>query len=369
MHRARALIDLDAVRHNFHEVRCLTGKAVKIWPAVKSNGYGHGAVPVVRALVEAGADGFCVATPEEAQEIGPVSGGMPVLLLGAAYTEDIPSILALGVETTIVDVSFAQELSMHACKSGRRVRVHLKMDTGMGRIGVPTDSAVEVACEINRLPGLELVGLMTHFPSSDERDLTFAWSQAALFNEVCNTIQCLTKQHLNRHAANTGAILGLPDAYFDTVRPGIMIYGCFPSSEVVRSANLQPVMTLSSRISFLKDTPAGMSVSYGRTWTTRRPSKIATVNIGYGDGLPRSLSNKGVALVHGQNVPIVGRVCMDQTMLDVTDIPTVSIGDDVVFWGKQGDTVLHAEQVAEAVGTIAYELTCGVTCRVPRVYI
>lgn len=359
-------MDLGALRRNFAEVRRLVG-GVSIWPAVKANAYGHGAVEVVRALAEA--DGFCVATVAEAEEIATLADGRPVLHLGAFHPEDVAGIVAGGFETAVVDVASASLLSREAGRLGRRARVHLKVDTGMGRVGMPAADVLVAARSISAMRGLEIVGLMTHFPTSDDADLTFARAQAALLPGLRDQLSEALGRPLLLHAANSGAVLGLPEACFDAVRPGIMLYGAFPSPEAARTAHLEPVMTLSARIVFIKTVSPGTTVSYGRTWTARRQSRIATVSIGYGDGLPRALSNTGHALVRGRPSPIVGRVCMDMTMLDVTDIPEAAPGDEAVFWGRRGDAVLSVSDVAAAVDSIPYELTCRVTGRVPRVYV
>ena len=367
--RARAIIDLGAARHNLGEIRRLAGPDVKVMPAVKADAYGHGAVPLTRAFAQAGADGFCVATPEEGVEIREAAGGRPVLLLGITPPEDVPAIVESGVQVVAPDVRFAELLSRAAVAAGRTVGVHLKVDTGMGRIGVQADGAVELARMLEALPGLDLVGVMTHFPTSDSEDLTFARQQFGLFKRVCGDVCAAVGRGLLRHCANSGAILQMPEAHLDAVRPGIIVYGCYPSDVRPAGVALQPVMSLAARIVFLKDVPAGFSVSYGRTWRTERPSRIATVSIGYGDGLPRLLSSRGQAIVRGHLAPIAGRVCMDQTMLDVTDVEDVQMGDEVIFWGRGQDAVLPCEDVAALCGTIPYELTCGVAPRVPREYI
>lgn len=360
-------MDLGALRRNFAEVRRLVGGGVRIWPAVKANAYGHGAVEVVRALAEA--DGFCVATVAEAEEIATLADGRPVLHLGAFHPEDAAGIIAGGFETAVVDVASASLLNGEAGRLGRRVRVHLKVDTGMGRVGMPVADVLAAARSIAAMPGLEIAGLMTHFPTSDDADLTFARAQAAVLPGLRDQLSEALGRPLLLHAANSGAVLGLPEARFGAVRPGIMLYGAFPSPDAARTAHLEPVMTLSARIVFIKTVPPGTTVSYGRTWTARRQSRIATVSIGYGDGLPRALSNRGAALVRGVAAPIAGRICMDMTMLDVTDIPDAACGDEAVFWGRQGDAVLSVSDAAAAIDTIPYELTCRVTGRVPRVYV
>lgn len=368
-HRAKAVVDLAALQRNFREARRLAGPAVQVWPAVKANAYGHGAREAAESLIAAGADGFCVATPEEAAEIASMASGLPVLILGAFHPEDAQQIVTCGCEAAVVDTRSALQLSSVAGRAGHRVRVHLKVDTGMGRVGVVPGGAVQAAVAVSRMPGLDLAGLMTHFPTSDEPDLSVARTQIETLAGIGEQIRSALGRTLLLHAANSGALLALPEARFNAVRPGIMLYGAFPSPDAARSASLDPVMTLASRIVFLKTVPAGASVSYGRTWTAGRQSTIATVTIGYGDGLPRALSNRGYALVRGRRAPIVGRVCMDATLLDVTDIPGVALGDEAVFWGRQGDVLLHVEEAAVLAGTIPYELTCQVTARVPRVYV
>lgn len=315
-----------------------------------------------------GADGFCVATVAEAEQIAPLAEGRPVLHLGAFHPEDAAGIVAGGFETALVDVASASLLSREAVRTGHRVRVHLKVDMGMGRVGMPPTDVLAAAREIAAMPGLDVAGLMTHFPSSDDADLTFARAQAALLPGLRDQLSEALGHPLLLHAANSGAILGLPEARFDAIRPGIMLYGAFPSPEAVRTASLESVMTLSACIVFIKTVASGTTVSYGRTWTARRQSRIATVSIGYGDGLPRALSNRGFALVRGVPVPVAGRVCMDAVMLDVTDVPEAACGDEAVFWGRQGGAVLRLEDVAAAIDTIPYELTCGVAARVPRVF-
>ncbi len=364
--RAVARVDTAALRHNLREARRLAGPGVGVWPAVKADGYGHGLQIVAKALEEEGVDGFCVATVEEAASLAALCPGTPRLVLGALLPEDIPGLLETGAAAVVCDLAFAEELSRAAVSAGRRVEAHLKVDTGMGRIGVRPEQAVEAALALERLPGIRLQGIMTHYPCSDERDLSFSRRQTALFSSLCEDVRRALGRPLYRHAANSGAILGLPEARFDAVRPGIMLYGSYPGPDAARTADLRPVMTLAARITFLKDVPPGASVSYGRTWVADRLSRIATVSIGYGDGLPRRLSNNGKALVRGMEAPVAGRVCMDMTMLDVTGIPGVCVGDEAVFWGVQGDSVLRCDELAWELGTIPYELTCQVTARVPR---
>lgn len=365
--RAVARVDLGSLRHNLREARRLAGPGVQIWPAVKADAYGHGLVPVALALQEEGVEGFCVATVEETALLASACPDTPRLVLGALLPDEIAALLETSSQTVVCDLAFASDLSRAAASAGRVVGVHLKVDTGMGRLGVRPEQAVETALALDALPGIRLQGIMTHYPCSDEEDLSFSREQTARFSRICDDVIGAIGRPLLRHAANSGAILGLPEGRFDAVRPGIMLYGSYPGPGASPSARLRPVMTLAARVVFLKDVPAGSTVSYGRTWVAKRPSRIATVSIGYGDGLPRRLSNNGLALVRGMEAPIAGRVCMDMTMLDVTDIPGVRVGDEAVFWGVQRESVLRCDELAWRLGTIPYELTCQVTARVQRV--
>lgn len=362
------MIDLAAARHNLREVRRLTGPGVGIWPAVKANAYGHGAIPISRALADEGATGFCVATVDEAAEISSSGAtmGRPVLLLGGVGPGDEEAIVASGAEVSVADASQAARLSQASARAAQVTRVHLKVDTGMGRIGVRPEDAARVALEIEKMPSLRLAALMTHFATSDSSH-SHAREQLARLLRAASGTRALIGRELALHSANSGAVLSLPESHLSFVRPGIMLYGSFPSPDCQKTADLRPVMTLCSRIVFVKDVLPGESVSYGRAWTASRPSRIATVSIGYGDGLPRRLSNGGRALVRGQLAPIAGRVCMDQTMLDVTGIEGAAVGDDVVFWGVQRGVELKVEDVAEQIGAIPYELTCTAAPRVRRV--
>ncbi len=367
--RARAVIDLGALRNNFNQARRLAGSGVEIWPAVKANAYGHGAMQVTAALAEAGADGFCVATPLEALEITSSAHSRPVLVLGVICPGEIPSILECGAEVTIASLDLACRLSAEARAGGCTVHVHVKVDTGMGRIGFRPEEAADAAEAIAQLPGLALKGMMTHYACADSADLSDAQRQTIVFADVCHAAIARIGRPLVRHAANSAALLTLPQSRFDAVRPGIMLYGSYPSDALARPADLRAVMTLSAPVVFLKDVPDGTPISYGHTWTAKRPSRIATVAIGYGDGLPRRLSSAGSALIRRTAAPIAGRVCMDQTMLDVTDVPEVAVGDEAVFWGGQEDAEIRCDGVAWSIGTIPYELTCQVTPRVPRIYV
>lgn len=367
--RAVARINLDAIAANYHQVRHLVGDRRQIWPAVKANAYGHGAIQVVSRLMREGADGFCVATPEEAMEIRDAAGNRRILILGALEGRDINLVFESASEVIVTDLSFARELSAKSVLRRKKTAVHLKLDTGMGRLGFQQKEAIDAVEQILTMEGLQLAGVMTHFPSADELDHAYTRKQTQTFLTVSQKIVRMPDQKPLLHCANSGAILAHPDAWVDAVRPGIMIYGSYPSRHLSASTKLLPAMTLAARIVLVKEIEAGTTVSYGRTWTATRASKIATVSIGYGDGLPRMLSNNGEALVNGQLAPIAGRVCMDLTMLDVTDIKDVSVGDEAVFWGDPETLAPGADEIADRLGTISYELFCGVSARVPRTYL
>lgn len=359
-----AEIDLDAIAFNFWQVRRLVGPRVKVCPAVKADGYGHGAVEVSRAVLAAGADMLGVAGVEEAVELRQAGIDAPILLLQCVLADQIPELVAASLTATVCDSSFAAELSQQASAAGKRAKVHIKVDTGMGRIGVQQQGAVDFALALSKMPGLEIEGIFTHFPSADEDDLSFTHRQVREFEEITRAVEAVGVRVPIRHAANSAAILNVPESYFDMVRPGIMLYGLGGSKAGV---GLRQSMTLKTKIVFLKELPPGRTVSYGRTFTTTAPTLVATIPIGYADGYNRLLSNKGTALVRGRRVPVIGRVCMDQTMLDVTDVPDVSVGDEVVLYGSQGGEHISIDEIAELLWTIPYEVVCAVSKRVPRV--
>lgn len=363
-----AEIDLDAIGFNLRQIKSLVGQGVKICPAVKADGYGHGAVPVSRVVLEHGAHMLGVATIEEAVELREAGITAPILLLQRIFPDQASECVHFDVRPTVCDLEFAMALSHTAERLGKTSKVHIKVDTGMGRLGVSPEEAVDFALSVSKLPGLEIEGVFTHFPSSGDADLSFSRQQINLFTGITNRIR---EEGINfplRHMANSAAILNLPDSYFDMVRPGIMLYGLHDTKHLVRDVELRQAMTLKTKIVFLKQLPPGASVSYGRTFTTKRRTLVATIPIGYADGYSRSLSNRAPALVRGMRVPVIGRVCMDQVMLDVTDVPEVSVGDEVVLYGRQGGEFISIEEIADLQGTIADEVITTVGKRVPRVY-
>ncbi|MBI3606787.1 MAG: alanine racemase [Nitrospirae bacterium] len=371
-----AAIDLAALRHNLFQVRRLAGSRDVI-AVVKADAYGHGAVAISRALTAEGVTRFGVALVEEARALREAGIRGELLVLGGFTADQASEMIDLGLTATVFHLAHAAALSEAARRAGRVVPVHAKIDTGMGRLGFQVDEAPEAIANLARLAGLRLDGVMTHFADADLADPAFAREQMARFDRVIAVLAARGIAVGLRHAANSAAVMavsrdgvaGLEAALYDAVRPGIMLYGCRPGPSVGPAVDLRPVLSLTTRIGLLKRVPSGTPISYGRTFVTRRPSLIAILPIGYADGYPRALSNVGAVVVRGRRAPVTGRVCMDLTMADVTDVPGVSEGDDVAVIGTQGDTSISAEDAAAAAGTIAYELLCGIGPRVPRRYL
>ncbi|OGW35305.1 MAG: alanine racemase [Nitrospirae bacterium GWD2_57_9] len=360
-----AEIDLNALTHNFRRARDRAA-ARKVLAVVKAQAYGHGAVAVARHVLKLGADMLGVALAEEGRELRDAGIESPVLVMGAVFPEQAETIVGLCLAPVVCSLSVARALSTEAIKQGTRLPVHVKIDSGMGRIGIAPEEGVRFIEELKNLEGIDVQGLMTHFADADLRDKEFSSSQLDRFEALIKGLEERGIRVPLRHAANSAALLDYGRALFTMVRPGIMLYGYDPLRR--NSAELKPVLSLVTRIAFLKRVPAGTSISYGRTFMTRRESLIATIPIGYADGYNRGLSNRGEALVRGSRVPVVGRICMDMCMLDVTDVPGVSEGDRVTLIGAQGGERITAEDIADRTGTIAYEVLCGISSRVPRSY-
>ncbi len=363
-----AEIDLGAIRHNISEIRKKVGAETKIIATVKANAYGHGAVPVSKAAISAGVEILGVATLEEALELRDAGIESPILILSILSEDCIEAAIDARTVMTVCDEKFAEALSIKATALGIKVPVHIKVDTGMGRIGVNALEALAFVENISKKPGITIQGIFTHFACADEADKCYSKVQFNVFSKLCESISVKGIKIPLMHISNSAAILDLPECKLDAVRPGIMIYGLYPSNCVSRELDLKQAMTLKTRIIFLKEVQPGNSISYGRTFTAKKRSKIATIPIGYADGFSRMLSNKGEALVRGRKVSVIGRICMDQTMLDVTDVPGVECGDEVVLYGSQGNETISIETVAEKALTIPYEITCALGCRVPRIF-
>lgn len=371
-----AEIDLSAIEHNVRELRRVTSPSARMMAVVKANGYGHGAVEVARTALQNGAQCLGVARIDEGIELREAGLTAPILILGYTPIERAGDLLANELTQTVFTLHAAQAFSEIATQQGQKLRIHLKVDTGMGRIGLPAGPqtpmgpAVATALEIARLPGLEIEGIFTHFASADSADKTFARRQ---FDRFMTFLGALRREGLRipiRHAANSAAIIELPETHLEMVRAGISLYGLYPSEEVEKNRiMLTPAMTLKARVVHVKSVPAGFSVSYGMTFQTDSPTTIATIPVGYADGYSRGLSSRGRMLIRETSVPIAGRVCMDMTMVDAGKISEITVGDEVVVFGRQGAAKLGAEDLAGMLGTISYEVVSALTARVPRVYI
>lgn len=369
--RVYARIDLDAVEENFRLMRDGMGKDTKMIAVVKTDAYGHGARQIAR-LVEPYEYiwGFAVAAAEEAVALREQGITKPVLILGFTFPEDYERMVRLKIRPTVFKLSMAKELSAAARAAGTTVKVHLALDTGMTRIGFSDQpDSIETIREIAALPCLEVEGMFTHFARADERDKACAKEQLERYLAFAKRLEEAGISIPLKHCANSAGIMELPEAHLDAARPGITIYGIYPSSEMNREAmNLRPVMELKSHIAYIKTVKAGVPVSYGGTYVTTKPTRIATIPVGYGDGYPRSLSNRGYILIHGRKAPILGRVCMDQFMVDVTDIPAEEL-EEVTLMGKNQGEELSVDTLGELSGRFPYELVCDIGKRVPRIYI
>ncbi len=362
-----AMIDLDALDHNYREVvRCAEGQ--QVLAVVKAGAYGHGAVEVSKRLLRLGADMLGVALVEEGRELRDAGIHAPILVMGATFPEQAEAMVSLKLTPVVFSLAVARAMAEAAHRRRTTINLHVKIDTGMGRIGIVPEEAPEFIAALRKLGPVSVQGLMTHFADADLRDKEFASRQMDRFEALLNALEAKKIHVPMRHAANSAAVLDFHRAFFTMVRPGLMLYGYNPLEEGTIGADLRQVLSLITRIAFLKKVPPGTPVSYGRTFTTKRESVIATLPIGYADGYCRCLSNKGPALVRGVRVPVVGRVCMDMCMIDVTDVPGVREGDDVVLIGSQGSERITADHIAAISGTIAYEVLCGISSRVPRVY-
>lgn len=358
---------LDHLRANLDAVRARVGGRA-VLAAVKADAYGHGAVEVSRMIERTGAaDWLGVATVGEGLELRAAGITLPVLKLSVARGEEVAAAVAAGLTLCVVDEDSILEAGAAATALGTTASVHLKVDTGMRRIGCEPELAPSLAQRVDATPGVRLEGLFSHLPISDSpRGEEFTRGQVALFARTARGVEAARGPVPLKHLANSGAVLGHPDTWFDLVRPGIMIYGAYPDPEAARTVPLLPALEWRTRVSFVKRVPAGETVGYGRTWTAPRDTWIATVPVGYGDGYSRLLSNRGRMLVRGRSYPIAGRVCMDQTMIDLGPDTDVTVGDEVVLVGRSGTDEITTSEVAGLMGTIPYEVTCLITRRVGR---
>ncbi|HEY5583003.1 MAG TPA: alanine racemase [Ruminiclostridium sp.] len=372
LNRAWAEINLDNIAHNIHEIRRITNKNAEIMGVVKADAYGHGVMEVAKTLLENGVTRLAVSMLDEAIQLRRNGINAPILILG--YTDPIRAneIIENDVTQSVFSHELALALSNEAVKQGKKVKIHIKIDTGMSRIGfLPGYSAIKNVAQISQLPNIIIEGLFTHFATADEKNREYTLTQFERFMSICSELQRIGIHIPVKHCANSAGVIEYPEMHLDMVRPGIILYGMYPSEDVDKTKiDLKPAMTLKANIILVKEVEKSTSISYGRIFTTQRNSKIATIPIGYADGYMRMLSNKGKVLIHSQYAPVVGRVCMDQCMIDVTDLNCdVEVGDEVVLVGEQGNNIITAEDVAQSIGMINYELVCIVGKRMPRAFI
>jgi alanine racemase len=372
-----AEIDLKAIAHNVRELRRITQGNARMIAVVKADGYGHGALEVARTVLAAGVDMLAVARINEGIALRKAGVAAPILVFSPtspAFAEDL---IAYHLIQGVDGLATARQLDAVAQRQGKTIAIHLKVDSGMGRLGLLPEalrldnipSAVDEAAAISRLPGLRLEGIYTHFAAADEKDKAYAHRQFRAFEDFLQSLKRAGIDCGMRHAANSAALIDLPRTHLDAVRPGIALYGLYPSRDVDHDrVTLKPALSLKSRLLQVKAVPAGFKVSYGMTWESPQPTLIGTVAAGYADGIQRRLSNRGAMLVAGRRVPIVGRVCMDLIMLDLGPGATDQAGDEVVIIGRQGNAEISADEIAELLGTINYEVVFTNTFRVPRRY-
>lgn len=361
-----AEISLNAIISNFNKVKLKVGNR-KILAVVKASAYGHGAISVAKKLVSGGVDMLGVATVEEGIELRDAGITHPIVVLLGITPDEVNPLLENDLIPVIYNLSIARRVSEESNKKGKITNIHIKIDTGMGRLGIIAEDSIDKIREIAELKGLRLEGLMTHFADADLSDKEYAIFQLKRFSNVIKDLKKIGISFPLRHASNSAAILTFPDAHLDMVRPGIMLYGYFPSDRI-KSPELKPALTLKSRILTLKRVPEGTPISYGKTFVTKRESIIAILPIGYADGYNRNLSNKGEVLIKKMKAPVVGRICMDMTMVDVTGIPDIKEGDEAVLIGEQGKYFITATDIAKLTDTIPYEVLCSISRRVKRVY-
>ena len=379
----RAEIDLAALAHNYRELMRVAAPDTHLMAVVKADGYGHGAPQVARIALECGAKFLAVARFDEAVRLRKAGIAAPILLFGYSLPSYVPFMADNDIRAAVNALASARKLSVEAVRTGKILKIHIKIDTGMGRLGLLADGltvdpstgegvsgVVKDVLTIASLPHVEVEGIFTHFANADAKDKTHTREQ---YKRFAGLLEALAKEGFAprlRHAANSAATIEMPETHLDLVRPGVSQYGLWPSDEVDKNRiDLKPVMTLKSTVIHLKSVGPDFAVSYGSTHHTPQPTRIATIPIGYADGFDRVLSSTGDMLVRGVRAPIIGRVCMDLTMIDVGHIPKVEVEDEVVILGRQGDEEITADEIAAHVGTINYEIVSSLTSRVAKVYV
>lgn len=367
--RVYAEINLRNLIFNIENIKKKTN--TDVMAVIKADAYGHGAVECARALIKKTTDKFAVATADEAMELRQNGIKGKILILGYVFPENFKELVANDVCLTIFDIETANILNETAKILNKKAKIHLKIDTGMGRIGfLPNEKSLDEIIKISKLSNIEIDGIFTHFACADEKDKTSALKQKDLFKVFLCQIENAGIKIKTKHICNSAAIVDFDDDFFDMVRSGIITYGLYPSDEVkFENLEIKPVMNLISHVVYVKEVEKDFTVSYGSTYTTSSKTKIATIPVGYADGYPRTLSNRGRVLINGRFAPIIGRVCMDQFMVDVTDIPDVQRGTKVTLIGKEDDKKISVEDLSAVCGRFNYEFVCDINKRVPRIFV
>jgi alanine racemase len=369
--RAWAEVNLDNIAHNVKEIRRITDKKTEIMGVVKADAYGHGVMEVAKTLIENGVTRLAVSMLDEAIQLRQNGIDVPILILSYTDPRRAEEIILHDVTQTVFSHDLAEALSEAAVRLDKNIKIHIKIDTGMTRVGfMPGYSAVKNVVRISKLPKIIIEGLFTHFASADESDKSYTNMQFERFMSIVSELNRIGIYIPVKHVCNSAGIIEYPEMHLNMVRPGIVLYGMYPSEEVRKDRiDLRPAMTLKANIILVKEVEADNCISYGRIFKTQRDSKIATLPIGYADGYTRLLTTKGRVLVNGQSVPIVGKICMDQCMIDITDVEgSVNVGDEAVLFGSQNGNEIKIEDLADKIGTINYEIACIIGKRIPRVY-
>ena len=369
--RAEAIVHLDKIEQNLENMRQRLKETTRIVAVIKTDGYGHGAMELARFLEpKEYIFGFAVATVEEGISLRKQGITKPILLLGMVFAEQYDPLIAYDITPTVFQLSVARALSKEAQKLGKKIKVHLKVDTGMGRIGLRPDvESIREVTAMYGLPNLQWEGIFTHLARADEKEKNFALDQIHIFKEFVKELEGAGITFPFHHCANSAGIMEIAESDWDLVRAGISMYGLMPSKDIsLKSLGLEPALELKTRIAYIKELEKGTPVSYGGSYVTKKQERIATLPIGYGDGYPRSLSNKGYVLIHGKKASIRGRICMDQCMVDVTNIPEAEEGDIVTLIGTDGNQAITMDELGELSGRFNYEFACDLGKRIPRVY-
>ncbi len=364
-------IDLDAIAQNVRNIKKLIGEKKELMAVVKGNGYGHDILEISSIVLKNGATRLAVARLEEGIFLRKAGIAVPILVLGLTLEQQVKLLVSYNITPTVCKYETIEKLSKFAVKEDKTVKVHIKVDTGMGRIGIFPNHVLDFVKKVKAFKNIEIEGIFTHFSVADEKDKAYTEAQFKKFMEVLTILEKEGIKIPVKHVGNSATLLDFPHMWLDLVRPGISIYGLYPSTEVQKTVKLIPAHSFKTRIIFLKELPVGECISYGRTYTTtKRRTKVASLPVGYADGYNRLLSNQGEVLVRGRRFLIIGRVCMDQTMIDVTNLPQVEVGDEVVLWGRQGQEEITVEEIAEKIGTINYEIVhMPDKERVPKLFI